>query len=92
MIFILADAYNKWILRQTNLISARVYDLEWHFYEALVKSAIECAVYLLGSYLISTFFVENTKMHSFKFFVGRSIVGFFGKFTLPFFRNCLKSV
>uniref|UniRef100_A0A914YTP1 Protein ARV n=1 Tax=Panagrolaimus superbus TaxID=310955 RepID=A0A914YTP1_9BILA len=79
MLFILADAYNKWILRQTHLHSARVYDLEWHFYEALIKSTVECLTYLLTAYFFSTIIIgKNEKMHSFKFFFGRSLVGFFG--------------
>uniref|UniRef100_A0A914QR57 Protein ARV n=1 Tax=Panagrolaimus davidi TaxID=227884 RepID=A0A914QR57_9BILA len=85
MLFILADAYNKWILRQTHLQSARVYDLEWHFYEALIKSSLECFTYLLTSYFLSLYIIgKNSKMHPFKFFVGRSVVGFFGNIFVVF--------
>lgn len=40
-VFVLCDAYKKWIERRATCTTDKLYDLEWRFYECLLQSATE---------------------------------------------------
>ncbi|VDN51287.1 unnamed protein product [Dracunculus medinensis] len=53
IIFILCDAYNKWVQRRAILGRQNIYDLEWSFYECALGCALEMTVYVLCIFIFS---------------------------------------
>ncbi|PAV81900.1 hypothetical protein WR25_17314 [Diploscapter pachys] len=47
VIFLFCDAYDKWITRKEAVGDAPIYELEWIFYIALLRSATEMGVFIL---------------------------------------------
>ncbi|VDN31187.1 unnamed protein product [Gongylonema pulchrum] len=46
IVFLLCDAYSKWIRRRIIAGTENIYDLEWKFYECLLQSALEMLSFL----------------------------------------------
>ncbi|CAK5029742.1 unnamed protein product [Meloidogyne enterolobii] len=58
-IFLLCDAYEDWIERKSLADPVRIiYDLEWTFYECLLKSLMEFLVYSISIYLLINLLIQ----------------------------------
>ncbi|KAL3993551.1 Arv1-like family protein [Acanthocheilonema viteae] len=53
IIFMLCNAYSKWIRRQIMSGNENVYDLEWKFYECLLQSLLEMVSFMIVLALMS---------------------------------------
>uniref|UniRef100_A0A0R3RVZ5 Protein ARV n=1 Tax=Elaeophora elaphi TaxID=1147741 RepID=A0A0R3RVZ5_9BILA len=53
IIFMLCDAYSKWIRRRIMLGNENAYDLEWKFYECLLQSLLEMTSFMVILALMS---------------------------------------
>lgn len=74
-IFLLCDAYDKWIFRRTSSGSSNIYDLEWKFYECLLQSALE----MLSFIVVILFFTPlNMLKQKFGFIIRSTSAGFYG--------------
>ncbi|EJD74034.1 hypothetical protein, variant [Loa loa] len=54
IIFILCNAYSRWIRRRIISGNENAYDLEWEFYECLLQSLLEMASFMIVLTLISS--------------------------------------
>lgn len=88
----LCDGYKAWIqCRYENFNSngvVRVYDLEWKFYESLLRSTIEFLAFSLTHYALLKIGKFNLNEYPVKlketFFIESALIGFYGNLFIVF--------
>ncbi|KAH7729063.1 Protein R05H5.5 [Aphelenchoides avenae] len=87
-IFLLAGAYDQWISRRAAELGdfARVYDLEWKFYESLLQSFLEMSIYAFSVLALSSAFTsKRLKSSDERFaFLQAALIGFYGNVFIVF--------
>lgn len=79
IIFILCDAYNKWVQRRAILGRQNIYDLEWSFYECALGCALEMTVYVLCIFIFSP---KNYEKRTLRRVIESAYASFYGKLLL----------
>ncbi|MFH4973514.1 hypothetical protein AB6A40_000223 [Gnathostoma spinigerum] len=75
VIFVMCDAYYKWIERRSKCGFEKIYDLEWKFYECLVQSIVELFLYIA---VVAVFASQTERICRFRRIIEASVAGSYG--------------
>uniref|UniRef100_A0A914XN17 Protein ARV n=1 Tax=Plectus sambesii TaxID=2011161 RepID=A0A914XN17_9BILA len=80
-LFVLCDAYYKWIERRSADFpndSLLIYDLEWRFYQCLLQSVVETAVFVVAILILHLVLTSQPDRLNTRQIVNSVIAGFYG--------------
>lgn len=82
-IFLLCDAYDKWIERRSTELSddSKIYYIQYQFYESLTQSFIEMFMYSMSIYVLLMCLKhtdDSICLNGVKSFISATLMGFYG--------------